>query len=222
MKNPRKSSTLRCAALAGLLIAGLCASVERTIAAEFSQDAVKAAFLYRFAGYVEWPEDARSPAAFTIAVIGGDGVYAALEKLRPATIQELPARVVKVATGADLNGADILYVGPGAFAVAEKLLAASPSRPMLIVSDSEDRFRGDSVINFVRVGPNVRFEVSLIAAERRQLKVSSGLLSVAARVEGRPRAGILCVSHRDSASKCHTLFSLLAKVRRSTALLRIG
>jgi hypothetical protein len=44
------------------------------------------------------------------------------------------------------------------------------------------------VINFVEAKRNVRFEISLIAADRARLKIDSALLSVAAHVERRPAA----------------------------------
>jgi hypothetical protein len=48
------------------------------------------------------------------------------------------------------------------------------------------------VVNFTQVGRNVRFEISLTAAERSGLRINSGLLSVATRVEGGPRSDAHC------------------------------
>lgn len=191
---------------------GDLAAGQQLAAASYSEEAVKAAFLYRFAGYVEWPAGAVRDTPFTIGVMGDESVLAELRRLLPGlSIQNRPAEVRKVASIEDLGSAEILYVGPGALVGAGALLSAAASRPILIVTDGEDGFEGGGVINFVKVGRNLRFEVSLTAAERSGLKISSGLLSVAARVEGRPRADATCTeapSWRTRQSQCSTRFAM--------------
>jgi hypothetical protein len=154
----------------------------------FSIDAVKAAFLYRFASYVEWPAD--SPVSpFVIAVAGDEDVAVQLEALAPRmAVNRQPVQLRRVARVADLDGAHILYVGPGALARTRALRAAARERPILIVTDDARGFDGGAVINFVEANHNLRFEISLIAADRARLKIDSALLSVAARVERRPPA----------------------------------
>jgi hypothetical protein len=68
------------------------------------------------------------------------------------------------------------------------LIAAARKLSILTVTDEADGLATGSVINFVQVGRNIRFEVSLPAAARSKLRIDSGLLSVAARVEDLPRA----------------------------------
>ncbi len=66
--------TLRWAIAAiGVLCAGTATFVSAQPAEAYSADAVKAEFLYRFAGYVEWPGDVPANGSFTIAVTGADG-----------------------------------------------------------------------------------------------------------------------------------------------------
>lgn len=173
---------------AGLfLVCGLLC-MHQSHAASYSADAVKAAFLHRFSAYVEWPPPGpREP--FTIGVLGSEGVAGQLEQLLPGlTIKERRAQVRRVDTAAALEGVHILYIGSGSLSGARPILEAARSRPILIVTDDEKGLASGGVINFVQVGRNVRFEVSLPAAERSGLQIDSGLLSVAARVEERPRA----------------------------------
>jgi hypothetical protein len=154
----------------------------------FSVDAVKAAFLYRFASYVEWPAD--SPTSpFVIAVAGDDAVAKQLELLLPRMmVNHQPVRLRRVSRVADLDGVHILYVGPDALPRTRSLRAASLERPILIVTDDDKGLDAGAVVNFVEARRNVRFEISLIAADRARLKIDSALLSVAARVERRPPA----------------------------------
>jgi hypothetical protein len=167
-------------------------SVAYSQSAVFSADSVKAAFLYRFASYIEWPADA--PAApFVIAVVGADEVAQQLEELLPQIrIHGAPAEVRRISRAADLEGVHILYIGPRAMQGTRTLRAAAVKRPILIVTDDEDGIDSGGVINFIEASRNVRFEISLIASDRARLKINSALLSVAARVERRPQAASGC------------------------------
>jgi YfiR/HmsC-like len=173
---------LQRSALAALLgLAMMVANV--ATAAQYEADAVKAAFLHRFAAYVEWPP-ASTEAAFTIAVIGADGVTEHLERLLPTLkIQNRRAQVRTINAPNELEGVHILYVGPAQAAQAQPIITAAIGRPILIVTDQSDGLSSGAVINFVPVERNVRFEVSLPAARRNGLQLSAGLLSVAVRVE---------------------------------------
>jgi hypothetical protein len=168
------------------LVLSLGASTPR--AATFSIEAVKAAFLYRFASYVEWPADSPS-SPFVIAVAGDEAVASQLEALLPRLlVNHQPVQLRRVARPADLDGVHILYVGPDALARTRSLRTAALERPILIVTDDEHGLDAGAVINFVEAGRNLRFEISVIAADRARLKIDSALLSVAARVERRPPA----------------------------------
>jgi hypothetical protein len=161
-------------------------------AAVFSAEAVKAAFLYRFASFVEWPEDA--PAGpLVIAVAGGDEVARQLDDLLTrVNVNGREAQVRRVSKPDDLDGVHILYLGPGSLSRTRALRAAALDRPILIVTDDEHGLDSGGVINFVEAERNVRFEISLLAADRAHLKINSALLSVAARVERRPQAWTSC------------------------------
>jgi hypothetical protein len=164
----------------------LAISATSARAETFSVEAVKAAFLYRFASFVEWPAD--SPASpFVIAVAGDDDVATQLEALVPRmTVNHQPVQLRRVSRVADLDGVHILYVGPDALARTRALRSAALERPILIVTDDDRGLDAGAVINFVEANRNLRFEISLISADRARLKIDSALLSVAARVERRP------------------------------------
>jgi hypothetical protein len=181
-------------AVLGAIVMGLGAFVPVQAAEAFSADAVKAEFLYRFASYVEWPAGLSDDAPFTIAVAADDGVYNELEHLLPGrTLQNRRVAIRKVSAVSELEHAQILYVPSRASQSARALLAAAVGRPILIVTDEAGGLAHGSVVNFVELERHVRFEISLTAAERSGLKINSGLLSVAAYVEGaRPRADISC------------------------------
>jgi hypothetical protein len=175
--------------ISALLIAlPMLLGVSPAWAQTFSIEAVKAAFLYRFASYVEWPAD--SPVTpFVIAVAGAEDVAKQLDELVPRMkVHGRAVEVRRVARVADLDGVHILYVGPELTSRSRSLRARAVERPILIVTDDARGLDAGGIINFVEASRNVRFEISLIAADRARLKIDSALLSVAARVERRPQA----------------------------------
>jgi hypothetical protein len=154
------------------------------LAAPFSADAVKAAYLFRFASYVEWPDSARDTEAFIIGVVGAEDVAVHLERLLTGmSVRGRPAKVRRVRSAEDLAGVHIVYVGTNVFRSSRPLRLRAIEKPILLVTDAREGLDGGGVINFLEVNRNLRFEISLDAAERSGLKIDSALLSVAARVE---------------------------------------
>jgi hypothetical protein len=174
---------VRCALLAACLLVAVQSS-----AAIFSADAVKAAFLFRFASFVQWPPDAPADGRFIIGIVDGDPVAEHLERLLPGmTVRGVPAEVRRITKPAELDGVHILYVGPGTAIATRAVRARAATLPILIVTDRDNGFATGGVINFLETSRNVRFEISLAAADRARLGIDSALLAVAARVERRPQ-----------------------------------
>jgi hypothetical protein len=146
---------------------------------------VKAAYLYRFAGYVNWPADAQSSGPFVIAVLGAPQI--ALELRRLAVTHKVDGHVIEVhevRTAREVGRPAMLYLAPGH---AERLPIVEPALSgvsILVVTDEDDGLDRGAVLNFVTLDHRVRFEVLLPAAERAHLKVSADLLAVAVRVRG--------------------------------------
>lgn len=150
----------------------------------YSVESVKAAFLYRFLEYVEWPSGTSTEGPLVIAVLGDDALGAELHRnVRGRSAQGREVRVRNVASVQEGIDAQVLFVS----AQWKKRLAAIADShthdPVLVVTEGDGALERGSVINFLVVDGNVRFEISLPAAEQRGLKLSSRLLNVALRVE---------------------------------------
>jgi hypothetical protein len=145
---------------------------------------IKAAFLYKFGGFVEWPAGAFAGAAtpFTIGVLGAEAVAAELERITAGrTVQNRPVSVRRVKRGESSAGLHVLFVGREEAARLAETLSAAKSEALLVVTESENALAQGSAINFV-AEDRVRFDVALPAAERGQLRISSRLLAVARKV----------------------------------------
>jgi hypothetical protein len=182
---PQKSRRwCRAALLAGAVASLLALASAGWALTEYSQDAVKAAFLLRFAEYVEWPPEALATRKFTIAVLGADGVVKNLRRLQPGyPIKNLPVQIRRIRSIQELGDAQLLYLGPGRGNALRAAVAKVAARPVLLVTDMERNLDAGGTVNFVLVDRRVRFEVSLPAAARSGLQISSNLLSVAVRVQ---------------------------------------
>lgn len=167
-------------------------------------DDIKAAFLYRFTSYVQWPPSVANDGAFIIAMRCGDHIADALQSIvRGRQIQGEPIQVRRLRSLDELGSARVLYVGPGCLPSGRDQAYQRPSMPVLIVTDEADGLQGPAVINFVTVDDHVRFEVSLGMARRLHLVISSDLLSVALHVIGARSRRLGCRwSWQSTASAC--------------------
>ncbi|WP_171013469.1 YfiR family protein [Chitinivorax sp. B] len=151
---------------------------------------IKAAYLYKFLGYVEWPSTAFAQlgAPVIIGVIGADAVATELGRLKSGRLVNNRAIEVKqLRTDDSIAGVHVLYIAQQEASNLKRLLSAIQAQPVLTITDSAGGLDFGSVINFVPVDNRVRFEVSVVHAERSGLKVSARLLAVAQRIEtGRP------------------------------------
>lgn len=186
------------ARLAGLVLlavtaaAACCGLVAPTFAqtnvVEASERSVKAAFVYKFTQYVDWPADALADdEPFTIGVLGS-GAYVD-ELLRMTEDRSVSERFIEIRRIDDDDSVDdvqVLFVAGDQRGKLGALLASSRGRPILTVTESEGALSDGSIINFTRMGDRVRFEVSLAAAEASRLKLNSRLLAVAQTIRQAP------------------------------------
>jgi hypothetical protein len=148
---------------------------------------VKAAFLYRFGGFVEWPDGAfaRADSPLVIGVFGAEALAGQLERVVAGrTVNGRAVQVLRLdaAPGAG-RAAHIAFIGGAGDAAAQGLLDGCRSQPILTVSDNGQVHGMGSVINFLVVDERLRFEVSLKAAAAARLRISARLLAAAYRVQ---------------------------------------
>jgi hypothetical protein len=145
---------------------------------------VKAAFLFKFLSFVEWPQGAfaRPDSPIALGVLGADEVLDELLRIVPGrVVQGRPITVRRLYYGEPASGLHLLFVGRAA---GSALPGYAEREGLLLVAEQPGALEHGAIINFVSVDGRVRFEVAADAAERRGLRVSSRMLSVAEYVRG--------------------------------------
>ena len=144
---------------------------------------VKAAYLFKFLSYVDWPDQAfpRPDAPMVIGVLGADDVRGSLQEIvRGRAAQGHPIEVRSLQPGESAEGLHVLFVGRSASGELPKV-AGLPG--VLLVSEFEGALDQGAMVNLVHAGEHVRFEVAPKAAESRGLHISSRMLTVAQYVK---------------------------------------
>lgn len=139
---------------------------------------VKAAFLFNFAKFVEWPPQTfKSPGdAMSICVLGPNPFGRSLdEAVDGKSIDGRSFAVRQVADIQQAGGCQILFIPSG----QKKRPAETAMAGVLTVGESDGFAAGGGVIGFKLEGGRVRLEVNVGAAEQSKLRISSKLLSLA-------------------------------------------
>ena len=148
---------------------------------------VKAAFLFNFAKFVEWPPSSFSDASapLRICVFGRDPFG---EELRNITKEKtVNGHKLEVNQVLDLQVArtcHILFIASSETARLKQIFEGLRGTDALTVGDTKGFVEQGGMINFVLENSRVQFEVNRKAAEQGGLKISSKLLSVAKLVVG--------------------------------------
>jgi len=176
---------LRAGALSILVAAGIAGPCAAQSDAQTAEYRVKAAFLYKFGGYVEWPQGvfAKPDSPIAIGVIGAEALAEELARIVAGrTINGRPVTVRKLRPGEAVASLHVLFVGRSDSSRLADILAAAKGQPLLTVTETEEALELGSMINFVVVEDKVRFDVAPPPSESGNLKISARLLGVARKV----------------------------------------
>ena len=149
---------------------------------------VKAAYLYKFGNYIEWPAESfdSSQSPIRIGVAGASELSAVLKGLVAGRTVNGRAMVVLDVRPDDpdeqVAGLHILFVGSTGEDRLKHILSAARGRPILTVTDSERTFSLGSMINFVVVDGKLRFDIAPKSAGVAGISISARLMTAARKV----------------------------------------
>lgn len=181
--------TLTAALIAVLGLLALATPGSAQVAAEYD---VKAAFLYNFAKFVEWPPEAfDAPGSpMTLCIVGKDPFGDVLDTLvRGETLQGRPLVVHRTRDLLEVRDCHVVFLSRSETARQDDVLATVRGAGILTVGEGDSFLRDGGIIRFVLEANRVRFEVNRDAAERNGLKLSSKLLRLARSVQPAGQGG---------------------------------
>lgn len=160
-----------------LAAAWLPATGARAATDEFS---LKAAFLYNFTRFVEWPAEAfpRANDAFRICVYGNDPFGTRLDALVRRRVGERRIEITRPTTAIELPRCQIAYLGTGTPVEVEAAAVGSTAPTTLTVASDAQFARDGGMVALVTNSGRVRLHVNLESIRRSPLRVSAKLLEV--------------------------------------------
>jgi len=167
--------------LCGIFLAGsLCGGARDVEAAANSEYQVKAAFLYNFMKFIDWPGDGLStPGTVTLGIVGKDPFGEALDEVRGKIVKGRRVVVVHLRGIEELKECDLLFICASEKGRLSQILKTVQNARVLTVADQDGFCQAGGMINLVFVKNRVGFEVNVAAASRARFRVSSQLLKLA-------------------------------------------
>jgi len=152
---------------------------------------IKAAFLYNFAKFVEWPDAFADPhAPIVLGIVGEDPFGSVLDKIvLGKTVNDRGLVIKRLKEGPDLRNCHILFVSSSERKHMPQILESLQGSSVLTVGETDRFAQSGGVINFILEENKVRFEINSETAARAGLKISSKLLALARIVANQPHGG---------------------------------
>lgn len=140
----------------------------------------KAAFIYNFTRYIEWPSS-YNPNEFVIGIIGKDNELTK-ELSQIAATKNVAGKVIKLVNYSFEDGigeCNILFVSSNMTGQLDAILKLVQHKSILLISDSPVGISKGSAINFIFNNNKLGFEIKASNAEQKGLKISSSLENLA-------------------------------------------
>lgn len=146
-----------------------------------SEYQVKAAILFNFSRFVDWPDDAFSgpSSPIVIGILGEDPFGKWLDTAKNKTIKGRAVQVRRFETVQAASGCHILFISRSESRQLSSILAELRGSGMLLVSDMEKFAQRGGMINLVTQNDTVDFEINVDAVTRAGVKISPRLLNMA-------------------------------------------
>jgi len=165
--------------LFALLLASWCAGAGALAAPPVGEYQVKAAYLFNFGQFVEWPaqsfESAASP--FVIGIIGDDPFGSTIdEAVRGESFNGRPLIVKRFREPEEITACNILFLGRSEASRIERIVKTLSGRNVLTVTDIAGAERHGAIIVLFTQNNRVRMRINLAAARASNLVISSNLL----------------------------------------------
>lgn len=146
---------------------------------------MKAAFVYNFVRFVEWPESSVGAEGLVIGVLKDNEFGEHVSRIVAGkTVGGHPIQVRSFDDSSSLVGCHVLFVGASASGEIDAILTVLSTQHVLTVSHLEDFAAQGGIIGFYKSDNKLRFRINVNAARHAGIKISSKLLDLAEIIEG--------------------------------------
>jgi len=155
------------------------------IKGEYNQYQVKAAFIFNFPKYIEWPESKlnENDSIFTITIIGSSEVYYYLDNI--AKSEKIKGKKIIInkiqKTETEIPDSEIIFLSSPYHHYYKKITENINNKTTLIVGESEECFERGPLICFYEKDGKIRFQIDHQKVKSSLLKVSSHLIQLGKR-----------------------------------------
>jgi hypothetical protein len=165
----------QCAGLALMALSGI--AVQAQSANSMAEYRVKAAYIFNFAKYVDWPvADSKQ---FQVCSAGRDDLGGALSALDNRLVQGRAIQVRQNVAMDQLKDCQIIFVGERDSKMLSSVVRQMLGTPVLIVTDNQQTVEAGAHIILASAEDRVEFDVNLATLQRSNLKASSQMLKLA-------------------------------------------
>ncbi len=167
-------------------LGGLCPSP--SAGAESSQELeykLKAAFLFNFARFTQWPNSANNTATpFVFCVLGKDPFGVALSGLQERSIGDKAIKLHYAENIPDgIDQCQVLFVSKSEIGSLQRILSFTKGKPIVTVSDIEGFAEANGMFEFINTEGKLSFIINNSIAQNSGIHISSSLLNLASKVE---------------------------------------
>lgn len=174
-----------CLVLFAALSASQYASAESPALSEYQ---VKAAFLYNFLKFVEWPEGGPTApnAPITLCILGNDPFGDIMNGLKDKQVEGKKVVVRKMRSASSLRDCQAVFISESEKSNVESITELARGLHILTLGDTERFAQKGVIINMYMENNKVRFEINIDSARQAGLRIDSRLLNLAAIVRSKP------------------------------------
>jgi len=156
---------------------------------------IKAAFLYNFIKFVDWPDEKpTNEKTITIGIIGKNPFGKAFESVKDKQVKDKKVIIKQFQSLEEsklsnnqieaLRRCHVLFVCHSEKQQIRKIISTVKDHSVLTIADMPDFLESGGMIYFLKEDEKIRFEINNTAAKQERLKIRSKLLRLAKRVIG--------------------------------------
>ena len=164
-----------------LAVAALWSPAAGALADELPEYRLKAAFLYNFALFTEWPAEVGT--TLNLCIHGTDPFGKEIDALQDKAVGPRSIAVQRRRANESLKGCQVVFIAASAIGSLPRVLDELRDLPVLTVADSPGAAREGVALNMALAQNKISFQANLLAARAAKLNLSSKLLRLASEVQ---------------------------------------